>query len=167
MPLDREVKSKLREKVSLANKSNVDEIIAEVEAGDSAALRALAYASCRGRSSAGGASPGAATRARLAAERSPMRSKAASDTHGLRGAARGNGLEDAAEDMRPNGEVVGGMHPPGQHRGLLDGASGDKWPPPGGQNQPCRSQRHAAASCWQPPDPVLDTSQNCVGVEGP
>jgi hypothetical protein len=32
MPLDREVKSKLREKVSLANKSNVDEIIAEVEA---------------------------------------------------------------------------------------------------------------------------------------
>ena len=32
MPLDREVKSKLREKVSLANKSNVDEVIAEVEA---------------------------------------------------------------------------------------------------------------------------------------
>ncbi len=32
MPLDREVKSKLRDKVSLANKSNVDEAIAEVEA---------------------------------------------------------------------------------------------------------------------------------------
>ena len=32
MPLDREVKSKLRDRVSLANKSNVDEVIAEVEA---------------------------------------------------------------------------------------------------------------------------------------
>jgi len=32
MPLDREVKSNLRDKVSLANKSNVDEAIAEVEA---------------------------------------------------------------------------------------------------------------------------------------
>ena len=31
MPLDREVKSKLRDRVSLANKSNVDEVIAEVE----------------------------------------------------------------------------------------------------------------------------------------
>lgn len=32
MPLDREVKSKLRDRVSLANKSNADEVIAEVEA---------------------------------------------------------------------------------------------------------------------------------------
>ena len=32
MPLEREVKSKLRDRVSLANKSNVDEVIAEVEA---------------------------------------------------------------------------------------------------------------------------------------
>lgn len=32
MPLDREVKSKLRDRVSLANKSNVAEVMAEVEA---------------------------------------------------------------------------------------------------------------------------------------
>ncbi len=32
MPLDREVKSKLRDRVSLANKSNAEEVIAEVEA---------------------------------------------------------------------------------------------------------------------------------------
>jgi len=32
MPLDADVKSKLRDRVSTANKSNVDEIIAEVEA---------------------------------------------------------------------------------------------------------------------------------------
>lgn len=32
MPLDREVKSRLRDRVSLANKSNADEVIAEVEA---------------------------------------------------------------------------------------------------------------------------------------
>ncbi len=32
MPLDREVKSKLRDRVSLANKTNADEVIAEVEA---------------------------------------------------------------------------------------------------------------------------------------
>ena len=31
MPLDREVKSKLRDQVSLANKSNVAEVMAEVE----------------------------------------------------------------------------------------------------------------------------------------
>lgn len=32
MPLDREVKSKLRDRVSLANKTNAEEVIAEVEA---------------------------------------------------------------------------------------------------------------------------------------
>lgn len=32
MPLDREVKSKLRDRVSLANKSNVEDVTAEVEA---------------------------------------------------------------------------------------------------------------------------------------
>lgn len=32
MPLEREVKSKLRDRVSLANKSNAEEVIAEVEA---------------------------------------------------------------------------------------------------------------------------------------
>ena len=32
MPLEREVKSKLRDRVSLANKSNVDDAIAAVEA---------------------------------------------------------------------------------------------------------------------------------------
>ncbi len=32
MPLDREVKSKLRNQVSLANKSNLEEVVAEVEA---------------------------------------------------------------------------------------------------------------------------------------
>jgi len=32
MPLDRETKSKLRDRVSLANKSNVEEVVAEVEA---------------------------------------------------------------------------------------------------------------------------------------
>ncbi len=32
MPLDREVKSKLRNKVSTANKSNLEEVVAEVEA---------------------------------------------------------------------------------------------------------------------------------------
>ena len=32
MPLDADVKSKLRDRVSTANKSNVDEVIAEVEA---------------------------------------------------------------------------------------------------------------------------------------
>ncbi|MEO2138696.1 MAG: hypothetical protein ABGX91_00480 [Thermoleophilia bacterium] len=32
MPLDRETKSKLRDRVSLANKSNVEEVIADVEA---------------------------------------------------------------------------------------------------------------------------------------
>ncbi len=32
MPLDREIKSKLRDRVSLANKSTVDEVIGEVEA---------------------------------------------------------------------------------------------------------------------------------------
>jgi hypothetical protein len=32
MPLDRETKSNLRDRVSLANKSNVEEVIAEVEA---------------------------------------------------------------------------------------------------------------------------------------
>ncbi len=32
MPLDREVKSKLRDRVSLANKSNVEEVAAEVDA---------------------------------------------------------------------------------------------------------------------------------------
>lgn len=31
MPLDADVKSKLRDRVSTANKSNVDEVIAEVE----------------------------------------------------------------------------------------------------------------------------------------
>lgn len=31
MPLDSDVKSKLRDRISTANKSNVDEIIAEVE----------------------------------------------------------------------------------------------------------------------------------------
>ena len=32
MPLDADVKSKLRDRVSTANKSNVDEVIADVEA---------------------------------------------------------------------------------------------------------------------------------------
>ena len=32
MPLEREVKSKLRDRVSLANKTNVEEVAAEVEA---------------------------------------------------------------------------------------------------------------------------------------
>lgn len=32
MPLDADVKSKLRDRVSTANKANVDEVIAEVEA---------------------------------------------------------------------------------------------------------------------------------------
>ncbi len=32
MPLDREVKSKLRNQVSLANKSNLEEVVVEVEA---------------------------------------------------------------------------------------------------------------------------------------
>jgi len=32
MPLDRETKSKLRDRVSLAHKSNVEEVVAEVEA---------------------------------------------------------------------------------------------------------------------------------------
>ncbi len=32
MPIDPDVKSKLRDRISTANKSNVDEIIAEVEA---------------------------------------------------------------------------------------------------------------------------------------
>ncbi|MSO43792.1 MAG: hypothetical protein EXQ74_00540 [Thermoleophilia bacterium] len=32
MPLERDVKSKLRDRVSLANKSNVDDVVAEVTA---------------------------------------------------------------------------------------------------------------------------------------